>query len=203
MNEPEGLVYAGVTHANPCFDTRPLSGSGAGWVNTFIPMQNLLNFINRINSAIRRADSKVVITLGSWNERAQTDRFGYRNYYTDKCLIDGGGLPDGIIDFYQMHTYAWQGSYASTSPVLQANSAYGLDKPNLIGELSQVGGDGRDITTMFDWAYNQGYSGIWSWQANGGGDGSDNFATQARGLQSIRSRNDQSRGGRVAIVLQP
>jgi hypothetical protein len=55
---------------------------------------------------------------------------------------------------------------------------------------------------MFDHAYNEGYAGIWTWQANGGGVHSDDFGTQARGLQHIRYRNDQNLGGRVAINLQ-
>ena len=112
-----------------------------------------------------------------------------------------GGLPGGTIDFQQMHTYAWQGAYSSTSPLLVTNSQYGLGKPNVIGEFSQSGGDGRDITTQFDWAYTQGYSGAWSWQANASGENSDNFPNQARGLNSLRGRNDQSTGGRVDIQL--
>jgi len=140
--------------------------------------------------------------VGSWNERGQTDQFGYQNYYTDSCLTAAGGMSDGVLDINQMHTWAWQGQYSDSSPVKQPNSAFGLVKPNIIGELSQEGGDGRDITAMFEWGYNQGYSGVWSWQANGGGDGADNFANQVRGLQHIRTWNDQNRGGRVAIVLQ-
>jgi len=202
MNEPEGIVAAGRTDPNRCFDTMALAGSGAGWGNAFIPMQRLLRFINRHISAIKRADPKVIVTVGSWHERSQTDQFGYQDYYTDNCLVAAGGMSDGTMDLYQMHTWAWQGQYSASSPVNQANSAYRLNKPNVLGELSQSGGDGRDITVMFDWAYNQGYSGVWSWQANGGGEGADSFINQVRGLQHIRNYNDPSRGGRVAISLQ-
>ena len=81
--QPEGIVYAGETNINPCFDTNPLTGSGAGWAGANVPMENLLRLINRETAAIKLADPKVVVTLGSWNERAQTNQFGYRNYYTD------------------------------------------------------------------------------------------------------------------------
>lgn len=202
INEPEGLVYTGQSNSNPCFDTTPLTGSGAGWVNTFTPMENLLRFINLQTSAIKQADPKVLVTLGSWNERAQTDSFNYRNYYTDSCLIAAGGMSDGVIDFQQMHTYAWDEAFSDTSPFSQSNPAYQLSKPNVIGEFSQDGGDGRDITTMYEWAYSEGYSGAWSWQANGSGENSDDFDTQARGLERIRDRNDQNLGGRVNIDLQ-
>jgi len=50
-------------------------------------------------------------------------------------------------------------------------------------------------------AYYQGYSGGWTWQANGGGEGSDDFQTQARGMNWLRGRNDQLAGGRVDINL--
>lgn len=84
--QPEGLVNAGIADANPCFDTQVLGGSGAGWAGTYIPMQLLQRFINRQTAAIKRADPKVIVTLGSWSERAQTDELGWRNYYKDKCV---------------------------------------------------------------------------------------------------------------------
>ena len=39
INELEGSVYNGMTNSNPCFDTRVLVGSGAGWTGKWIPMQ--------------------------------------------------------------------------------------------------------------------------------------------------------------------
>ena len=73
-----------MSNSNPCFDTNPLSGTGAGWVGNFILMQNMLRFLNRQIAAIKAADPKVLVTVGSWSERGQTDQYGYRNYYTDK-----------------------------------------------------------------------------------------------------------------------
>jgi mannan endo-1,4-beta-mannosidase len=202
MNEPEGIVGAGVSDPNPCFDTQVLGGSGAGWAGTYIPMELLQRFINRQSAAIKRADSKAIVTLGSWSERAQTDQLGWRNYYKDNCLIDAGGDSLGVIDLQQMHTYSWEGAYTSSSPLNVHNSAYGLNKPNILGEFSQSGGDGRSIQEQFDWAYTQGYCGAWSWQANAGGEHADSFATQALGLNHLRGRNDQNAGGRVDIDLQ-
>ena len=72
-------------------------------------------------------------------------------------MIAGGGDELGVIDFYQMHSYAWQGSYSNKAPLMINNDEYGLDKPNVIGEFSQEGSDGRDITELFEWAYTQGY----------------------------------------------
>ena len=44
-------------------------------------------------------------------------------------------------------------------------------------------------------------SGGWTWQANGGGEGSDDFDTQARAMQHVAGRNDQTNGGQVDIDL--
>ena len=56
-----------------------------------------------------------------------------------------------------MHTYTWQGSYSETSPMIIHNDQFNIDKPNLVGEYSQDGGDGRDITELHTWAYEHGY----------------------------------------------
>ena len=74
-----------------------------------------------------------------------------------RCLFSAGDESLGTIDFYQMHTYVYQGTYSSTSPMNKTNSAYGLTKPNVIGEYSRSGGDGRDITLLHKWAYENGY----------------------------------------------
>lgn len=44
MNEPEGLVYNNLGDSNRCFDTTPLSGTGAGWNNLYIPMSKYVYF---------------------------------------------------------------------------------------------------------------------------------------------------------------
>jgi hypothetical protein len=69
------------------------------------------------------------------------------------------------------------------------------------GEFSQIGGDGRTIESIVNHAYYQGYAGAWTWQANGGGEGSDDFDTQAKALNWLRGRNDQLAGGRIDIDL--
>ena len=57
------------------------------------------------------------------------------------------------------------------------------------------------IEHYFNYAYYFGYSGIWSWQANEGGHCSDDFHTQALGLNWLRGRNDQDNGGQVDINI--
>lgn len=39
------------------------------------------------------------------------------NYYTDECLIAGGGKSRGTLDFYQMHTYANGGQWNQNGPM--------------------------------------------------------------------------------------
>jgi len=115
MNEPEGSVRI-EGNPNPCFDTNNLAGSGAGWAGSAIPMERFLRFINWQSSAIHSEDPKALVTVGSWSELPQTDSFGYRNYYKDNCLRDAGGRQNGIIDFYQIHSYSHGGAWNQNSP---------------------------------------------------------------------------------------
>lgn len=85
MNEPEGIVLNDDWNANDCFDTTVLSGSGAGWANEYVPMENLLRFINWQIAAVKEEDGKALATVGSWSELAQTDSFpNTNNFYKDR-----------------------------------------------------------------------------------------------------------------------
>lgn len=39
MNEPEGSVYNNQYNSDGCFDTTPLTNTGAGWTGLYIPMK--------------------------------------------------------------------------------------------------------------------------------------------------------------------
>ena len=205
INEPEGNVRNNETHANPCHDTTRLAGSGAGWGGANIPMYNIQRFVNWQMAAIKEADPKALVTVGSWNEKPQNDAYSDSfNYYKDECLRAAGGRSSGIMDYYQMHTYAQKGQWQTNAPFAVKGDSYNLDKPLVIGEFSQVGSpaDWNDITRQFNHAYYEWYQGAWSWQANGGGHNADDFDTQARGTRHLQGRNDQTKGGRVNFVFE-
>ncbi len=86
INEPEGMLLTCKRHAEYCYGTIPLKNAGAGWVETWIPMERMLQFISRQLAAIKQEDPKVLTTVGSWTERSMTEEFGYRNYYSDRCV---------------------------------------------------------------------------------------------------------------------
>jgi len=204
MNEPEGSILIG-PNANPCFDTTVLAGSGAGWTGNNIPMERFLRFINWQSAAIHTEDPKALVTLGSWSERPQTDQFGYRNYYKDSCLRDAGGRANGIIDFFQIHSYTWEGAWAQYSPFRIDRWAYNEnDKPFIIGEFAESCSQGEGIAGLFDWGYVKGYNGVLVWQFNEGGECSDSRAVQLEGMRALRDRNDQSdgNGGLVNVDIR-
>ena len=55
---------------------------------------------------------------------------------------------------------------------------------------------------QFTWAYEHGYNGAWSWSAVGSDSASDDVATQEKGMNSLKNKNDQSKGGRVNIKFR-
>lgn len=74
-------------------------------------------------------------------------------------------------------------------------SDFGLDKPVVIAEFNQNKGGGMTSQQQYQYAYNHGYSGAWAWAYDSG------WSTEQHGVSSIRSKNDQSKGGLVAINL--
>ena len=75
-------------------------------------------------------------------------------------------------------------------------SEYGLNKPVVIGEFRQSSGVGMTIQSMFNHAYYYGYSGAWSWQAI-----DNNWSNQKHGINYIRGKNDQAKGGLVHFSI--
>jgi len=189
MNEPEGSVQI-AGNAQPCFNTLNLQTTGAGWTGSNIPMQQLLRFINRQSAAIKRADHKALVAVGSWSEHAQNNVFpnGF-NYYQQHCLELAGNEPLGAVDYYQMHTYSWEGNWNTNAPFRRFAADYQLDKPLVIGEFSSVCAENEGVEALWSAAYDRGYNGIWSWQYNlDNGHCQDSQADQNRGMNHIRNR---------------
>ncbi|XP_046463075.1 mannan endo-1,4-beta-mannosidase-like [Daphnia pulex] len=190
MNEPEGSLLNNQADANPCFDTTPLKNTGAGWTNLYIPMENILKFVNWQADGVKGTNGAALVTLGSWSEHAQTDtKAQSRNYYTDSCLVAAGGKANGKLDFYQMHTYAFNGQWGPDAPFKVSASSYGLNKPLVIGEFASVCAQNEGIQNLFQYGYTNGYQGVWSWQYNAGGECSDTQATQDSGMNQLKGQN--------------
>nr|B4XC07.1 RecName: Full=Mannan endo-1,4-beta-mannosidase; AltName: Full=Beta-mannanase; AltName: Full=CaMan; AltName: Full=Endo-beta-1,4-D-mannanase; Flags: Precursor [Cryptopygus antarcticus]ABV68808.1 beta-1,4-mannanase precursor [Cryptopygus antarcticus] len=203
LNEPEGTLQPG-SDQNSCYDTSTLAAQGAGWGGKKFPMKQILKTINWISSAIHNADSKALVTVGSWSELTQTDSFGYRNHYKDSCLTGAGGKSNGIINFYQMHTYSHSGKWNQNAPFKVNRWAYNVnDKPLLIGEFASVCSQNEGIQNLYKYAYNNGYNGALTWQFNSGGDCSDTYSNQMYGMQALKGQNDQSggKGGMVSVNI--
>lgn len=121
-------------------------------------------------------------------------------------MPQAGGEPLGTVDYYQIHTYSWEGRWSVGSPFrvssliifskdifshsgsLKNNvNVYQLDKPVVIGEFSASCAENEGVDWLWDHSYNQGYSGTWSWQYNAGGHCSDTAAEQRQGMTRIRN----------------
>ncbi|XP_052769396.1 mannan endo-1,4-beta-mannosidase-like [Mya arenaria] len=193
MNEPEGELRPGVQSNNPCQDTSHLAGSGAGWEGHLYTAQQLQRFINWQAHAIRIHDPGAMVTVGTWNPKSNTDRFGFKNLYKDSCLVEAGGRNKGTLTFYQVHTYASNGQWDGYSPFQKHYNDYGLDKPLVIGEYRESDAAGERITDLYNHAYYYGYSGGWGWQAVDG----NAWGSIQTGMAWLKGRNDQAKGGQV------
>ncbi|XP_045603003.1 mannan endo-1,4-beta-mannosidase [Procambarus clarkii] len=189
MNEPEGLVKV-ETNSDPCYDTTNMDYHGAGWAGNNIPMERLLRFIGRQNQAVHSIDPQTLTTIGS-SQVYQNDVFPVtHNYYSDECLNQAAGGSGAGIDFYQMHTYDWQGAWITGDPFTVLPSDYNLDKPILIGEFSSACSAGTPLEDLLDYAYTEGYTGTWTWHYAATGDCSETREHQLEGLQYMSDRTD-------------
>eukprot|EP00164_Ancoracysta_twista_P001842 GFYU01002423.1.p1 GENE.GFYU01002423.1~~GFYU01002423.1.p1 ORF type:complete len:436 (-),score=74.36 GFYU01002423.1:88-1341(-) len=198
MNEPEGSMDMDTkVSTNPCFDGTNIHGGG--WTGAKIPLENFLKFINWQVAAIHRADPKSLVTVGSWAMNAMLSGGGpggfVVNHYCDECLVAAGGMSDGVLDFYQVHTYDWKGKYNAWDPFNDQTMAKyrplmgSRPRPLVIGEFSSKRGAGRSIEEMYTYAYDAGYSGTWAWQAiTDKGEGTDGMDVIARGINAVRDR---------------
>jgi len=175
-----------------------LQNTGAGWAGHSFTMKELLVFVNKQAAAIHRSDPKALVTVGSWSEYVLSDALapyqskGFRNYYKDSCLIGAGGEKEGVLDFYQVHSYPSQlGAGQGFGPFISHAKAYKLDKPLIIGEFAHKScqDKGCSVPKMYGWAYENGFSGAWDWAMNDWtSDSVDGEADMLPGLESLKAK---------------
>ncbi|CAG2176469.1 unnamed protein product, partial [Oppiella nova] len=135
-NEPEGAmdIWTKESDPNTCFDIYrwQKSNKGMGYESKF-PIKKILRLFNWISSAIHTADPLALVSVGTWNPKTNThecsDCF---NLYQDQCLVAAGGKANGVMDFYQIHSY----ECGQEHPIKRSAQQYGLDKPLMVGEFS-------------------------------------------------------------------
>jgi len=190
INEPEGSVVAGVQDTEGCFDTMPLKGQGPGWTHTQIPMKNMQRFVNWQAAAIHAADPKALVTVGSWNPKANEDMNGFQNYWKDECLLKAGGKKTGTLDFYQIHSYPYNGHFDDQSPFTgnRSKTAYKLSKPLVIGEFpSDDNNGGFTDPQLYKYSYDHGFDGAWGWAASSD-HGPTGFKNLSPGMKALKGQ---------------
>lgn len=205
INEPEGCIKPEVKDTKePCYDTSTLHKRDfSDWTHQNISLERVLRFIALQAHVIHREDPKALVTVGSWTYKSVTNELDRRNFYSDSCLAKAsGGLLGARLDLYQIHCYDTWFFYLPHDPFEVEATIYKLDKPVIIGEFSQKKGGFKTSPEQFTWAYERGYNGAWSWCALDADDASDDVATQMKGMNALKNKDDQSKGGRVNINLQ-
>ena len=62
-----------------------------------------------------------------------------------------------------MHTYAYEGKWSASSPIMNNYSAYGITKPLVVGEFNLMNGATESGTWLYQDVYSRGYNGAWGW----------------------------------------
>lgn len=127
----------------------------------------LQRFHGLLAAAIHRADPGALVTTGSASLKwCSTDAAAKGIYFSDAALqAAAGGDALAHLDFYQIHYYSWmRGSGWTYSPWDKRRSAWGLDKPVIIGEFPAAGESGYlDAVKMHTASVDSGYAGVMSW----------------------------------------
>jgi List-Bact-rpt repeat protein/carbohydrate binding protein with CBM4/9 domain/cellulase (glycosyl hydrolase family 5) len=170
-NEPEGMV------------------EGIGWTTSRIPKAAVQVFTNRMAGAIHRAVPGVLVSTG-------IVAAAYLNWYADAALKAAGGDADGVLDFYQVHYYGWNGT--SNSPFRKGAAAWSVDKPLVVGEFASSSWgpstpstsamqDAESVDTLLENLYKTGYAGgmFWQYQPDAGDTWMKGFATASPSLAKL------------------
>jgi hypothetical protein len=85
------------------------------------------------------------------------------NYYRDNRLIEEGGDPMGVLDFYSVHYYDWAGT--GRSPFHADADYWELEKPISVMEFHMEDKSGVEFDELYFELFNRGYAGAngWSW----------------------------------------
>ncbi|XP_012942702.1 mannan endo-1,4-beta-mannosidase isoform X2 [Aplysia californica] len=167
--------------------SRPhLLGDGLGWQEILLQGDTTgisifpCSFINWQADAIKSADPAALVTVGVFKPNSCTDSFWLVNHYSDTCLVAAGGRPLGTLDFYEYHSYSWDGIFDGVAVFRHSAPDYKMNKPILVGEFWEKEGGGLTITEMFEYVYRGLYAGAWSWDLVKFGE------SQRRGVDHIR-----------------
>jgi|GEM_PF-637520 len=162
-NEPEGMV------------------AGTGWTTERITKADVQKFTNRMAGAIHRNVPDVLVSTGI----VVAEDLGW---YTDEALKAAGADADGILDFYMVHYYGWNGT--GNSPFRKGAAAWGVNKPIVVGEFASSSWspstpssssmqDAENVDTLLQNLYKSGYAGglFWQYQPDAGDSWMKGFAT--------------------------
>lgn len=143
-----------------------------GWTDRRIGKADVQRFTNRIAAAIRRAVPGVLVSTGT----VSADRL---DWYRDDALRNAGGEPGGVLDFYMVHYYGWNGT--DNSPFRHPASRWNMGKPLVAGEFASSDWspsvksssplkDSMAVADCLPRLWDTGYAGglFWQYQPDGG-----------------------------------
>lgn len=161
---------AGIIHRTDPFAKVTTGTLSFGQLSDLAPAAETIPFSERLANI---SDEEKVVIETEFAERygfhqpverifASTGITASYNFYTDARLIALGGDPDGMLDFYEVHYYAWQGR--NGSPFHHPFQHWGLTKPLIIGEFFAEPTYGIPTENLYRILIDSGYAGAYTWQ---------------------------------------
>jgi hypothetical protein len=160
-----------------------------GWTSQRISAYDVKRFTNRMAGAIKRAVPGVLVSTGT----VTADKL---EWYADDELRRAGGDEDGILDFYMIHYYGWNGP--GLSPFARKAAEWGADKPVVVGEFPSSSWtpdtkatsrlrDSGNVGDLMEFLYDSGYAGglYWQYQRDGGDPWLKGFETAGPALRAF------------------
>lgn len=132
-----------------------------------ISWECLGDYFARACAAIHENTDDMLVTIGFAVIKYNSEKYE-GNYGSDEFLKSRYDNENAYVDFWSTHYYDWQATWFNC-PFLLTAEEFGIDmsKPRVVGECSHEGikvmRNKKPIEECYEWAYNNGWNGVFVW----------------------------------------
>ncbi len=125
------------------------------------------DYFARASAAIHENTDDMLVTIGFGIIKYNSEAYE-GNYGSDEFLKSRYDNENAYVDFWSTHYYDWQATWFSCPFVVNAEEfKMDMSKPRVVGECSHEGikvlKQIKPIEECYEWAYNNGWNGVFVW----------------------------------------